>query len=214
MRIILRAALLTGATFGALMLGASAASAHTADTYTVQAGDTLVKIAATHDVSVSELYALNGSTVVNPDVIFIGQSLRVEMAQATPVASEHPKGASVAPVTAQAAPASAVPQTATVRGDDNSDGTIQEDESGWNCMTMGNRVCGPNAAPTLATEDMTPREWNTQGLTAEQLAFVNRPDEYRFAHPELLKLTPEQKRTGRRIAEDYTIVRSTPRPGA
>lgn len=214
MRIILRAALLTGATFGALMLGASAASAHTADTYTVRAGDTLVKIAAAHDVSVSELYALNGSTVTNPDLIFIGQSLRVETSQATSVASERPESASVAPVTSQAAPAVIAPQSEAVRGDDNGDGTIQEDESGWDCVTMGNRVCGPNAAPTLATEDMTPREWNTQGLTAEQLAFVNQPDAYRFAHPELLKLTPEQKRTGRLIAEDYTIVRSTPRPGA
>lgn len=29
-----------------------------------------------------------------------------------------------------------------VIGDDNNDGTIQEDESGWNCVTMGNKVCG------------------------------------------------------------------------
>ncbi|RYH50708.1 MAG: hypothetical protein EON54_15510 [Alcaligenaceae bacterium] len=28
-------------------------------------------------------------------------------------------------------------------GDDNDDGVIDEDESGWNCATMGNRVCGP-----------------------------------------------------------------------
>ncbi|MFF4543691.1 hypothetical protein ACFY1J_05500 [Streptomyces sp. NPDC001406] len=28
-------------------------------------------------------------------------------------------------------------------GDDNRDGRIEEDESGWNCHRMGNRVCGP-----------------------------------------------------------------------
>lgn len=27
-------------------------------------------------------------------------------------------------------------------GDDNSDGRIDEDESGWNCATMGNKICG------------------------------------------------------------------------
>nr|WP_296763894.1 hypothetical protein [Rhodococcus sp. (in: high G+C Gram-positive bacteria)] len=27
-------------------------------------------------------------------------------------------------------------------GDDNSDGVIDEDESGWDCSTMGNRLCG------------------------------------------------------------------------
>jgi hypothetical protein len=28
-------------------------------------------------------------------------------------------------------------------GDDNEDGVIEEDESGWDCPTMGNRICGP-----------------------------------------------------------------------
>ncbi|MEU0857468.1 hypothetical protein ABZ352_18795 [Streptomyces griseofuscus] len=28
-------------------------------------------------------------------------------------------------------------------GDDNRDGRVEEDESGWDCRTMGNRVCGP-----------------------------------------------------------------------
>ena len=27
-------------------------------------------------------------------------------------------------------------------GDDNGDGIIDEDESGWDCATMGNHVCG------------------------------------------------------------------------
>jgi hypothetical protein len=29
-------------------------------------------------------------------------------------------------------------------GDDNRDGHIDETESGWNCETMGNKVCGPD----------------------------------------------------------------------
>jgi len=28
-------------------------------------------------------------------------------------------------------------------GDDNSDGVVSEDESGWSCIDDGNRVCGP-----------------------------------------------------------------------
>lgn len=27
-------------------------------------------------------------------------------------------------------------------GDDNGDGIVMEDESGWECRTMGNRICG------------------------------------------------------------------------
>ena len=29
-----------------------------------------------------------------------------------------------------------------IPGDDNGDGIIDEDESGWSCATMGNKVCG------------------------------------------------------------------------
>ncbi|WP_167162946.1 hypothetical protein [Streptomyces sp. MBT27] len=29
-------------------------------------------------------------------------------------------------------------------GDDNADGVIDEDETGWDCRTMGNRQCGPD----------------------------------------------------------------------
>jgi hypothetical protein len=28
-------------------------------------------------------------------------------------------------------------------GDDNRDGRVDEDETGWDCHRMGNRVCGP-----------------------------------------------------------------------
>ncbi|MFB6529867.1 hypothetical protein [Streptomyces sp. NPDC056399] len=40
----------------------------------------------------------------------------------------------------------AVPLSAE-RGDDNRDGRIDEDESGWDCRTMGNRICGPRTVP-------------------------------------------------------------------
>ena len=39
-------------------------------------------------------------------------------------------------------PAPAVVNVAPLVGDDNGDGVIDEDESGWDCRTMGNRVCG------------------------------------------------------------------------
>ncbi|MFJ4342640.1 hypothetical protein [Streptomyces sp. NPDC088915] len=32
---------------------------------------------------------------------------------------------------------------ADLTGDDNRDGRIDEDESGWDCRSMGNRQCGP-----------------------------------------------------------------------
>lgn len=32
---------------------------------------------------------------------------------------------------------------ADLMGDDNRDGYVDEDESGWDCATMGNRQCGP-----------------------------------------------------------------------
>jgi hypothetical protein len=35
-------------------------------------------------------------------------------------------------------------------GDDNADGRIDEDESGWNCAEMGNLRCGPVSPGTGA----------------------------------------------------------------
>jgi len=32
-------------------------------------------------------------------------------------------------------------------GDDNCDGIIDESETGWNCLKMGNFICGPGMAP-------------------------------------------------------------------
>ena len=31
---------------------------------------------------------------------------------------------------------------AALPGDDNHDGVVMEDETGWDCRFMGNRVCG------------------------------------------------------------------------
>ena len=33
---------------------------------------------------------------------------------------------------------------ATEVGDDDGNGVISEDESGWSCVDMGNKTCGPN----------------------------------------------------------------------
>lgn len=35
------------------------------------------------------------------------------------------------------------PTRKALEGDDNHDGRIDEDESGWDCKTMGNKRCGP-----------------------------------------------------------------------
>jgi hypothetical protein len=51
-------------------------------------------------------------------------------------------------------------------GDDNADGRIDEDESGWDCATMGNRICGPGAVGSIGdltycpTDGVWSREWH------------------------------------------------------
>jgi hypothetical protein len=49
--------------------------------------------------------------------------------------------ATVSAVRADATPHPATTVTVTV-GDSNGDDRIDEDEPGWDCRTMGNRVCG------------------------------------------------------------------------
>ncbi|MFJ2745262.1 hypothetical protein ACIO3O_37020 [Streptomyces sp. NPDC087440] len=49
--------------------------------------------------------------------------------------------ASLSPADAPA-PAPAPKVTVVKTGDDNRDGRIDEDETGWDCATMGNRTCG------------------------------------------------------------------------
>lgn len=62
----------------------------------------------------------------------------------------------VAPVNPDTVPDSAPPKDVKssdrqTDGDDNGDGRIDEDESGWDCRSMGNGICGPGA--TITAED-------------------------------------------------------------
>ncbi|SEE82976.1 hypothetical protein SAMN05216483_6689 [Streptomyces sp. 2131.1] len=41
---------------------------------------------------------------------------------------------------------------ADLMGDDNRDGRVDEDETGWDCATMGNRECGPGVPPQCKGE--------------------------------------------------------------
>jgi hypothetical protein len=41
---------------------------------------------------------------------------------------------------------------ADLMGDDNRDGIVDEDETGWDCTTMGNRECGPGVPPQCKGE--------------------------------------------------------------
>ncbi|GAA2439248.1 hypothetical protein [Streptomyces glaucus] len=41
---------------------------------------------------------------------------------------------------------------ADLMGDDNRDGIVDEDETGWDCATMGNRQCGPDVPPQCRGE--------------------------------------------------------------
>lgn len=64
---------------------------------------------------------------------------------------------------------------ADVRGDDNRDGRIDEDESGWDCHSMGNRVCGTRTAPAECKDAGT--------ATALCVAVASRPA-YGWANPD------------------------------
>ncbi|AEV52142.1 hypothetical protein [Rhodococcus phage RGL3] len=48
-----------------------------------------------------------------------------------------------APMTWADAPEAMIEAGYALPGDDNGDGIIDEDESGWECEVMGNRICGP-----------------------------------------------------------------------
>jgi LysM repeat protein len=56
---------------------AAAASSSSGGTYTVQPGDTLAEIAAAHGVSWRALHTQNGSTISDPNRIFVGQVITV-----------------------------------------------------------------------------------------------------------------------------------------
>lgn len=58
--------------------------------------------------------------------------------------------AAIAGIGAPIASAEPLDKYAFEVGDDDGNGVIDEDESGWSCVDMGNKVCGPgnsNGAP-------------------------------------------------------------------
>lgn len=81
-------------------------AASNAASYTVQSGDTLSKIAASHQMSLSQLAALNGIT--NPNLIRVGQVLKV-----TGATNNAQPSAPAAPTQQPAAPAAPTTNTAT-----------------------------------------------------------------------------------------------------
>ncbi|WKY79974.1 LysM peptidoglycan-binding domain-containing protein [Leuconostoc lactis] len=85
---------------------ASKPSASNAASYTVQSGDTLSKIAASHQMSLSQLAALNGIT--NPNLIRVGQVLKV-----TGATNSAQPSAPAAPTQQPAAPAAPTTNNAT-----------------------------------------------------------------------------------------------------
>lgn len=81
-------------------------AASNAASYTVQSGDTLSKIAASHQMSLSQLVALNGIT--NPNLIRVGQVLKV-----TGATNNAQPSAPAAPTQQPAAPAAPTTNNAT-----------------------------------------------------------------------------------------------------
>lgn len=55
------------------------------------------------------------------------------------------------------------PHQAPVVGDDNHDGMVMEDESGWSCATMGNLVCGAGAVELPSCPELS--TWGREGRT-------------------------------------------------
>ena len=82
-----------------------------AASYTVQSGDTLSKIAASHQMSLSQLAALNGIT--NPNLIRVGQVLKV-----TGAVNNAQPSAPAAPTQQPAAPTTNTATTYTVKAGD------------------------------------------------------------------------------------------------
>lgn len=82
-----------------------------AASYTVQSGDTLSKIAASHQMSLSQLAALNGIT--NPNLIRVGQVLKV-----TGATNNAQPSAPAAPTQQPAAPTTNTATTYTVKAGD------------------------------------------------------------------------------------------------
>ncbi|MCX4976511.1 hypothetical protein [Streptomyces sp. NBC_00620] len=118
-------------------------------------------------------------------------------------------GPSASPTSATPRPTAGV--TVTAPGDDNRDGIVDEDESGWDCRTMGNRVCGtdkPVALPVdctpsgVCTVDGLPDECANAGDdTALCVTVASRPA-YAWTNPDGSKATNPDGRAQLRDLEE------------
>lgn len=82
-----------------LLLGAAAAQA---ETYTVRGGDTLSGIAADYGTSWQQIFSLNRDQISDPDLIFPGQNLEIDVEVRTKPAesrSDKPASGKVRPAT-------------------------------------------------------------------------------------------------------------------
>lgn len=151
----------------------ASASAAAQGTYTVQAGDTLYKIAQEHGMSVSRLSELNNIT--NPSQLSIGQVLRLDGNQPAPSSSGPavvatpvpvPAPSTTAPAPSTSAPSggteSAAPEeAATTSGARASDAALVSWAwpatgkiiQGFNNSTKGIDIEGATGSPVLAAAD-------------------------------------------------------------
>ncbi|MFK0159067.1 hypothetical protein ACIQVK_44235 [Streptomyces sp. NPDC090493] len=92
----------------------------------------------------------NAGATVGSSTCFVGVEWRGEPGVFTscdgtdPDAKPRPTGT---PDTVTAYNDGFIDGRADAMGDDNRDGRVDEDESGWDCRTMGNRVCGGDVPP-------------------------------------------------------------------
>ena len=75
-----------------LVLSPTFTSTAAADSYTVQPGDTLSKIAQGHDSTWRKLYRANGDVLSSPSLIYPGQTLKLGGASSTDLGSRPSRG--------------------------------------------------------------------------------------------------------------------------
>lgn len=73
---------------------------------------------------------------------------------------------------------------ANALGDDNADGRVDEDESGWDCATMGNRQCGPGAQEQRVPGRRVPAECREAGEWKRLCATVAARPAYAWTNPD------------------------------
>lgn len=99
-----------------------------------------------------------------PSLLFVACLLALSVGAARTTGPADPSPSTTLIVT-PAVPSCSTPadpecegEPAPLVGDDNDDGTIDEQESGWDCLTMGNQVCGPGAPEWMRDGDPTTGE--------------------------------------------------------